>query len=588
MTFYEYIKHTCRRNSKNILAMIVTLTFIASFAVYKSIPQHIIYPHELVCIDSLCDTNPDSAQILINNISPKDLSVEQSWYFRFLKIKQKIKSGNTTYDIMEINKIEEYFCNKKAKELLPQVYYYAGCAYFAMDDIPLSMECFHKAIEACENTDKAESTKALCYYMLGHVLSMQGLDKEAIPWQEKSLYLHLKNKNTERCIYDYENLAWSNYNIGNKKASLASLNKAWILSQNLNDCYIISEVASQYATIYKNEGLHDKAEYYIEIALRNPQKQSISPIYSIALEIYSKLGDVDKAKSFCDSVMKYGNVYGKEYAYLWLTKENIKKGNTLSATSYFSKYLLYKDSVELKAPLQASANANAMYNYAIREKENADLEKENTKQKINIIIITLSSIIIFLLIALAYYILWKSKKKLEDRLQLMRNSLEKAKMLEKDTLKDKEHELEEIKEKLSSLIGNEHEERKLLEENANACENTLAIITHTIQEKRLFDNKMSSTDVYKKIKQILSTNSNERFQEWELLANTVYSIYPSFKENIHKFKKMSDIEINVCILIKIGISIPQISKLVCRSKDSVYSICRRLYQKNLEGKASAK
>lgn len=286
--------------------------------------------------------------------------------------------------------------------------------------------------------------------------------------------------------------------------------------------------------------------------------------------------------------MKYGNVYGKEYAYLWLTKENIKKGNTLSATSYFSKYLLYKDSVELKAPLQASANANAMYNYAIREKENADLEKENTKQKINIIIITLSSIIIFLLIALAYYILWKSKKKLEDRLQLMRNSLEKAKMLEKDTLKDKEHELEEIKEKLSSLIGNEHEERKLLEENANACENTLAVITHTIQEKRLFDNKMSSTDVYKKIKQILSTNSNERFQEWELLANTVYSIYPSFKENIHKFKKMSDIEINVCILIKIGISIPQISKLVCRSKDSVYSICRRLYQKNLEGKASAK
>lgn len=50
---------------------------------------------------------------------------------------------------------------------------------------------------------------------------------------------------------------------------------------------------------------------------------------------------------------------------------------------------------------------------------------------------------------------------------------------------------------------------------------------------------------------------------------------------------MSEIQIKVCVLLKIGVSFSDISVLVIRSKDTVYSICTRLYFKNFKTKGTA-
>ena len=80
----------------------------------------------------------------------------------------------------------------------------------------------------------------------------------------------------------------------------------------------------------------------------------------------------------------------------------------------------------------------------------------------------------------------------------------------------------------------------------------------------------------------ISGGENVKFEDWDELFATVNRIYPSYKDNIAKFCRMSEIQMKVCVLLKIGVSFSDISVLVIRSKDTVYSICTRLYFKNFK------
>lgn len=530
-----------------VLFVVVALIF----SINNSCGNSHSYPRELVVADSLCDNNPDSALTLIRKIKTDQLSDNESWYLRLLKIKQKVKGNENFTDDKEAKVLVDHFEKDGDKNLLPQALYCAGCIYISLNDTPQAIGYFQRVLNIYVDDkhniyadDKHNRLKAQCYYQLGYLYSMQGLDKTAIPWQKKALEIHTNTGEIERCIYDCENIAWSYQVIGKSDSTEIFLQKAWHLAMKLKNERIISEIASQFASMYNERGNLDKAKTYINIALANPQKQSVSPIYSLAMDIYSKLGDTKHTEAFCDSVMKYGNVYGKKFAYQWQTRNALHKNGTLLASPCFEKYIQCTDSIEKINPVGASANANALYNYSLIENSNTALKIENNTQRTFIVKAIFVSIILFLMVVILTIVLLRHKKTLEERLELNKKSLKEAKMLE---------------------------------ERANQN-----------KESHLLDKKMATTAIYKDIIKILNSNSKNMVPDWQLLSETVYGIYPVFSSSLCKFKKMSEIELHVCLLLKIGISAKDIAKLVCRSEDSVYSICRRLYKKNFSDEPTAK
>lgn len=78
-----------------------------------------------------------------------------------------------------------------------------------MNDYPQATDYFLKAYEECSAYDSRKRLQALCCYQLGYIYSMQGLDNEAIPWQKRALAIHHTLDEWRRCVYDYENMAWS-------------------------------------------------------------------------------------------------------------------------------------------------------------------------------------------------------------------------------------------------------------------------------------------------------------------------------------------------------------------------------------------
>lgn len=526
-----------------ILRAVLFIVVALIFSISNSCGNSHSYPRELVVADSLCDNNPDSALTLIRKIKTEQLSDNESWYLRLLKIKQKVKSNENFTDDKEAKVLVDHFEKDGDKNLLPQALYCAGCIYISLNDTPQAIECFQSVLNIYAD-DKHNRLKAQCYYQLGYLLSMQGLDKAAIPWQKKALEIHTNTGEIERCIYDCENIAWSYQVIGKTDSTEIFLQKAWHLSMKLKNERIISEIASQFASMYNERGNLDKAKTYINIALAHPQKQSVSPIYSLAMEIYSKLGETKHTEAYCDSVMKYGNVYGKKFAYQWQTRKALHQYGTLLASPCFEKYSQYTDSIEKITPVGASANANALYNYSLIENTNTELKIENNTQRTFIVKAIFVSIILFLMVVILTIVFLRHKKTLEERLELNKKSLKEAKMLEERANQDKEN--------------------------------------------HLLDKKIATTVIYKDIIKILNSHSKKMVPDWQLLSETVYEIFPMFSSSLYKFKKMSEIELHVCLLLKIGISMKDIAKLVCRSEDSVYSICRRLYKKNFSDEPTAK
>ena len=108
-----------------------------------------------------------------------------------------------------------------------------------------------------------------------------------------------------------------------------------------------------------------------------------------------------------------------------------------------------------------------------------------------------------------------------------------------------------------------------------------------VRSRNLRDKKFLESEVFKKLMLAISGGENVKFEDWDELFATVNRIYPSYKDNIAKFCRMSEIQMKVCVLLKIGMSFSDISVLVIRSKDTIYSICTRLYFKNFKTKGTA-
>lgn len=546
-----------------------------------------IYPQELVEIDSLCNAQPYMAQTKLKEISKKYIanSDENNWYYRFLVIKAKTKLNEKFNDISEIKSIMDHYEQYDNRNILPQVFYCAGCIYRNLKDITLSNHYFLKCLDELEDTfDK--SLLPLCNYQLGYNFSMQGLYKEALQYQLKSLLYNKKYNNRRRILADYEELAWTYGCIGNKKKAFEYIQKANAMAYNINDTDKISDTECQFAIHNMEFKQLSIAKKHIDIALNHPNKKNTSALYSTALEIYSKIGISDTAKSFCDTIISDGNIYGKKYAYWWLAVYYNKKGNLKSSLQYIYKYKEYSDSVSNAISAEASAKANALYNYGIKEKENITLKTENTIKTLYITIALSLLIVVILLSVMIYRKISHGKKAMEMRYRIIVTLREKENKTNEHTIKEKEKEIEVIKEKLSSLEENEKQNKAELGEALMLKERQLHEINNDITFKKLSDTCLRKSEIYKRIILLSENSSDIKFDEWNDLRKTIFEIYSSFEDRLSELCPMNDTELKTCLLVKIGLNSAKIAKFLNKSQNTIYSIKRRLCQKNFGNFAS--
>ena len=169
-----------RFSRKQIVALSVAALAIAAIAIaaISVCCSHHTYPRELVVADSLCETNPDSAEALLHRMPDSVLAAKPDrMYYDLLRI----KASNNLYESQKdstIFRIVDFFERFGDKERLCQAYYYQGKYYVQHNDAPQALKCFQEALDMSDdNTPLAFKSKI--YSQSGSIFHDQDLFDDA-------------------------------------------------------------------------------------------------------------------------------------------------------------------------------------------------------------------------------------------------------------------------------------------------------------------------------------------------------------------------------------------------------------------------
>ena len=85
------------------------------------------------------------------------------------------------------------------------------------------------------------------------------------------------------------------------------------------------------------------------------------------------------------------------------------------------------------------------------------------------------------------------------------------------------------------------------------------------------------SDMYERFKNSTKPLSDE---QWTELSSAIDEDYPSYHAKLNEMQPMSDLEKQICLLVKTGVPPSRMADILIKSKQSITSIRARLYQKN--------
>lgn len=513
---------------------LIIVTIITLLAVFASCHRY-EYSPQLVEADSLCDVKPDSA-LKILHLMAKDttgMNDDNLYYYYLLTLKAADKSFIPHTSDTLARRIVAHYEEDGDERLLPEVYYYAGRVYRDLSDAPQALDYLQKALDLMENDTTNLKLKSVVYSQMGYTAYLCNLYDKALEMHRGCYNCAVHAKDTVGMICGLMDMATCQEMRHHLDSAEVLYSNAMKLAQESDNNELEASLHTQISVMLLSLGKNNDALSHIRKSLEydNPNNRSVT--YSVARNIYDKLGNEDSAFLYSIKALKYGTIYARQKSYGWLSTYYNKNHNSNLSLLYGNLYKKTTDSIFDKTATEAVARMNSLYNYQIREKENVRLKTEKEKSQKLIVILTVG---IIFATTLAIIIIMYAKEKR----RALHYKLEKYEQIIKEY------------ETIPSV------------------------------EKQARQETIDSTDILRRIHHIL--NAPERTErltdnEWNELRKTINTIYKDFDEKLQDLCRMSRQEYQVCLLLKAGISQVDIAYLLIKSESAISSIRRRLHER---------
>ena len=553
---------------RHIILFIVLVLLLAACGPTPSLPKrgggNDAAATQLALLDSLADVNPDSADILLNNLafhlSEKGVGgTNMAPLLLRIKVDDKLYRPITHYRDT-ILQLVDYF--EQHPRVLPRLlgktgpalpYLYAGRVFADLGDAPQALDYYQRALDVMpdgqiENGEwkiengaatveerRLAKQRGLLHSLIGETFFFQGLYKEAVASLKDANRYAIFAGDTLDQIFNFRDIAEEYKFMNMNDSSLLFYEQALLLAQQSSNTRMCNDVMSQLASLYNEMGDYKTAMKYIQPALNHIDTACISAVYSIAAKCYSHLQQGDSARYFINKLLTYGNLYGKRYAYQELANLAIKKNAASEAWHYFQQYRKLTDSIRSRDNAETVARMHAAYNYQKHEQEASQLKIANA-QKEKIII--LAGFIVVFLVGIIYVLVYMNNQ----------NKLLNARQRQL---------LKEIRITLEN-------ERIAQEKGSNTQKEPLDVF--------------KKTDIYKTFLFLSQTQDrNVSKKEWDDFSQEFNYYFPDFRGKLSGMLNLSAKQYRVCMLRKVGFGTTAICNLACYEKASVYSIYKRLY-----------
>ncbi|MBS6563592.1 MAG: hypothetical protein KH328_09620 [Staphylococcus sp.] len=537
-------------------------------------------PYTMKVANSLVNTHPDSTLALLKqfkdsiNLEPKETQI----YYQLLTIKAKDKAYITHTSDSVLLKVLHYYENKKDKRHLPEVYYYAGRVYRDLGDAPQALDFFLQAIDASYLYMDYKLVSRI-YSQIGTLYLYQNIYDKAPEAFSKAYQFSILSKDSISMIYNLRDIGRAFSTQEKVDSAIYYYKRADMLADKIENLNLKRIINGELSGYYTKLGMYQEAYKSMQIAFKKINVINLAPRYSTAAQYYYYTNQLDSAIHYYTQLSFMDKYSYKAEGYQGLSYIARSKGEYKKALEYLDKDLAYTDSARSIIQTEIVRKINSLYNYQLKEKENKRLQHQASNHKIwNIILI---SFLFFLMLLFVTYQQYRKRKEQETLLQqekierILRGEYNQSlSYIEQNKRQIKELE-ESLKaaEKTSNLLTQDllRLQKRNIEKN-----NEQIIVKQELKEHTITILKKSS--IYKKFLQA-DQGEKIRKEDWQELIKSIDETYTQFTQRLLELYPMKTIEMQVCLLIKIGLSPTQIAFITAHTKQAITSIRKRLCKK---------
>ena len=536
-----------------VIALAIAAIAIAAISVFCS---HHTYPRELVVADSLCESNPDSAEALLHRMPDSVLAAKPDrMYYDLLRI----KASNNLYEPQKdstIFRIVDFFEHYGDKERLCQAYYYQGKYYVQHNDAPQALKCFQEALDMSDdNTPLAFKSKI--YSQSGTIFLDQNLFDEALAMYRRSFQCDSILGDTVNMAHGLRDMAQIYRHLEKNDSCGILLNQAYTLSKGSDNIFLKRTIVLSLVSFYLAEDKVNEAYRLYSNNLMEVEEMIQSPTYASAVMIYDKLGKSDSVYKYCNKIMSVGTPSAKQLALENLIDYYSVKGDLGKVRLLLKKYKDMSDTVRVMNTSETVMQMHSLYNYNLREKENTRLKFEAKEKSFMFVLVAMA---LGLLCALMFYQRERGKKNYM-RIKFMHEHLEQLYKSScrqyKVSLDLKEKEIAGLMKKIDYLNGGSIEDKEKMR-------------------------------VYDMLRNRIRTNQKLTDKMWEDILLVIDRIYPGLRVKLMGAYGLDKEEFKISVLVKLDLLNMEIATLVCKTPGAVTQKRAAIYKKIFKEKGSSK
>ncbi len=476
--------------------------------------------------------NPEMALTMLDSL---ELDVrDKGEYVRnkydLLRIRLNDKADHMPSSDMMIKKLVAYFEEKGSVPEKQEVYYYAGSTYRDLQDTPRALENFFKSLDYA-----IDHPKECDPIMLRNTYSNLSYLYYTVKDYTNALLMGFKE--LESCRHTKTDVVLPLIHIGATYHALDSVQGteaaldsayAYIIQSGDISRYQESLVFLLYHYSYLKKS--QKAKRCIKLIRSNPLVEFNANSCMAFAWYYKSLEKNDSAIIFLKRVLEDGTDVNNMYdAAKYLFFMHSKMGDIQNACKYAEYYMQLSDSLDFGKRQELAATVNNQYQYHLDHKKEQQLKDEKERYKATLIVVCLAALLLASL-GVIYYI-WKRNRHLKEIVELLEEN------------KAREQQLAEREEQNKAIIKLMHK---------TELEGTAEEVIEAVRQASTGKREMTAA-------------------EWKQLYCAVDELYPSFKDRLVKeLGNYSEQQQQVCYLMRIGLSNPQIQNMTDLSRATVW------------------
>lgn len=456
-------------------------------------------------------------------------------------------------------------------------YYLLGRAYYDKGETPMALHYFHQASDCADttNTNCDLHTLSRVYGQMAHIFLEQDAPQKAIEQMQQIDRIARKDHDTLMVLINTEQQAIA-YETLNK------LDTAIQIRQDVSRCFLLLGDTTRAALALGpiidqiiDKGYYSLAKEYLDRYEKHSglfddigEIAEGYDVYYYTKSLYLlRIHQLDSAEYYARKIFRSSKMSDLEAAYKALYLIYNEKGPKDSLAKYAMLAYEANDSVYRELSTDTYQRMQSLYDYSRHQQLAERNQKERDAFRFGLIVSVVIVLLLIIVLILGYHQYAKRKEKQQQLIEDFAHLQQKKIELEELMTKNQNEYSVQIEEHQATILAMESK----IEKQRN---------TRLYKDLTTIDHALKDADITAIFQKKSLEGKRPTFEEWKKLKEMMNQVAPNFILSLEEWcPQISDMELDICILIRLHFCTNQIAELKNVDKTTVSKIKARLLPK---------